>query len=413
MPDPRTPAQATAALTWPGTPFAPRTAAINGNALWMLWDRMMVVDVYADAREELRAIREAAAMGDMSPLSKYEVRGPDAARMLDALIPRDVTRLAVGQVYYTPWCDEHGKLVNDGLVIRVDETTFRLSADPNWAWLRRHAEGLDVELDDVTERIAILTLQGPKAPAVLAAATGENWSGLPFSRLARAEVAGVAIDVLRQGFTGEIGYELWVAAEQAPALWDAIAAAGAPHGILPAGALALDVARVEAGLLIVGYDYTSAGDDRGGASVDADHAHTGSPYELGLGRLVKLDKGDFVGREALAREAASDSGERLLGVECDWRALQAAHERLGEPAPALGRVQWYPKPLLHDGRVVGRASSLVWGPSVGRLIGFAHVPAELAEAGTELAVRWGVGGHDIEVPATLRELPFLELRRAG
>src|SRR5262249_41581599 len=126
---------------FPGTPFAPRTAAINGNALWMLWDRMMVVDVYGDVREELRAIREAVAMGDMSPLSKYEVRGPDAERFLDHLIPRDVTRLAVGQVYYTPWCDERGRLVNDGLTIRADESTFRLSADPNHAWLQARAEG--------------------------------------------------------------------------------------------------------------------------------------------------------------------------------------------------------------------------------------------------------------------------------
>jgi aminomethyltransferase len=413
VPESRIHPKSAAAVTWPGTPFAPRTASINGNALWMLWDRMMVVDVYADAREELRAIREAVAMGDMSPLSKYEVRGPGAERFLDHLIPRDVTKLAVGQVYYTPWCDEHGRLVNDGLVIRTGETSFRLSADPNEGWLRRHAEGFDVELDDVTTQIAILTLQGPQAPAVLEAASGEDWSRLPFSRLGHAEVAGVAIDLLRQGFTGEIGYELWVEADAAPLLWDAIAEAGAPHGILPAGALALDVARAEAGLLIIGYDYTSAGGDRPGATVEADHAHEGTPYELGLGRLVDLDKGDFIGKPALSDEATRSNGERLAGLECDWRALQAAYEQLGEPSPDLGRVQWYPKPLLHDGRVVGRASSIVWAPSAGRLIGFAHVPAELTAAGTELSVRWAVGGQEVEVPATIRELPFLELRRAG
>lgn len=241
-----------APISWPGTPFAPRTADLNSNALWMRWDGKMVVDVYSDVSQELRAIREAAAMGDMSPLSKYEIRGPEAEQMLDQLIPRDVTRQKVGQVYYTPWCDERGKVVNDGLVIRVDATTFRISADPNQEWLERAVRPFDVELEDITDRYGILTLQGPQAPAVLAAASGTDWSSLPFSRLENATVGGVFVHLLRQGFTGEIGYELWCRADDAVAVWDAVAAAGAPFGTTAAGAHALDVARVEAGLLIIG-----------------------------------------------------------------------------------------------------------------------------------------------------------------
>ncbi len=400
-------------LRWRGTPFAPRTVPLNTSALWMQWDGAMVVDAYVDVHEELRAIREAVAMADMSPLSKYEVRGPDAERFLDRLIPRDVTKLAVGQVYYTPWCDEQGKVVNDGLVIRTGETTFQLSADPNWAWLTRHAAGYDVELEDITRRIAILTLQGSQAPAVLQDATGEDWGRLPFSRVVHARVGELEIELLRQGFTGEIGYELWVGADDAPALWDAIAAAGAPYGIKPAGAHALDLARLEAGLLIIGYDYTGSGGDHHGAGIIAGEDYTASPYELGLGRLIDLEKGDFIGKEALAAEAAREGGVRLAGLVCDADALLDAQRRVGVPPPALTRVQWYPKPLLHEGERVGRVSSLAWGASVGRLIGFAHVEAEHAEPGTTLTVQWELGGETIDVPETVCELPFLKLRRAA
>jgi aminomethyltransferase len=405
-------ASASAAVRFPGTPFAQRTAPLNGNALWMHWDRMLVVDSYTDPYEELRAIRERVAMGDMSPLSKYEVRGAGAERMLDALIPRDVTKLAVGQVYYTPWCNEDGKVVNDGLVVRVEPDRFLLSADPDWERLQRYAADWDVELTDVTEQIGILTLQGPKAPAVLAAASGEDWEDLPFSRVRRTTIAGAPVDVLRQGFTGEVGYELWVAAEHAPALWGAIAEHGAEHGIAPAGARALDVARTEAGLLIIGYDYTGANEDRHGAVVAVDPANTGTPYELGLGRLVDLGKGDFLGKAALEREASEGARRLLLGVECDWRALFAEHERIGVPPTDLGRVQWYPLPLLRDGAVAGRATSLTWGASVGKMIGFAHVDAGCS-AGDEVVVRWNALGEDLDVPATLRELPFFSLRRAA
>jgi aminomethyltransferase len=402
-----------APVEWRGTPFSPRTREQNRNALWMAWDGRMVVDVYNDARAELYAIRHAAAMGDMSPLSKYEVRGPDAEQMIDHLITRDVTAQVPGQVYYTPWCDDRGKLVNDGLVIRVDASTFWLSADPNWEWMCHQAESWDVELEDITDRYGILTLQGPTAPAVLAAATDIDWSGLPFSRRETARIAEVEVQLLRQGFTGEIGYELWVPAEFGVTVWDAVAQAGAPHGVQPAGAYALDVARVEAGLLIIGYDYTGAGGDPHGAAIDVDHAHEASPYELGLGRFVDLEKADFVGRAALAAEAQTPGSRRLAGVECDWRQLMAAHDHAGAPPLNLGRVQWYPKPLVRDGNVVGHTSSLTWGPSVGALVGFAHVDAGLETPGTHLSVQWSVGESTVEVEAMIRELPLLPRRRSS
>jgi aminomethyltransferase len=339
-----------------GTPFAARTAQLNGSALYQYWDRMMVVDAYTDPYKELRAIRERVGVADMSPLSKYEVIGADAERMLDGLIPRDVTKLAVGQVYYTPWCNEQGKLVNDGLLIRREPSRFQLSADPNGEWLRRHSGEFDVEVTDVTEQIAILTLQGPRSPDTLATASGQAWEDFPFSRARAATIADVRVDVMRQGFTGEVGYELWVLAAEAPAVWDAIVASGERFGIQPAGARAIDVARVEAGLLIIGYDYTGAGGDRHGAVIVVDEANVASPYELGLGRFVDLGKADFIGKRALTEEEARGSARQLLGLEFSWHALLAEHDRLGVPPTDLGRVQWYPRPLVADQKPVGRAT---------------------------------------------------------
>lgn len=406
-------AATTAGLVWSGTPFSPRTADLNRNALWMHWDGKMVVDVYDDARAELRAIREGVAMGDMSPLSKYEIRGRDAEPMLDHLITRDVTRQKPGQVYYTPWCDERGKVVNDGLVIRLDATRFWISADPNRAWLERHCQGFDVELEDITDRMAILTLQGPSSPAVLEAASGVDWGWLPFSRIETARLADRQVRLLRQGFTGEVGYELWCEADDAVAVWDAVAEAGAPFGIRAAGAYTLDVARVEAGLLIIGYDYAGAGADRHGASVDVDPGNEGSPFELGLGRLVNLRKRDFVGRAALAAEAESGAGRRLTGIDCDWRALLAVHETRGVAPTGLGRVQWYSKPVTAGDEVVGRTSSLTWSPSVGSMIGFAHVEAGFEADGRQVSVGWEIAGDQVAVPATIRDLPLLSHNRAA
>lgn len=173
-----------------GTPFVERTAPLNQNALWMRWDRNMVVDAYSDMVAELSAIRTAVAMGDMSPLSKYVIAGPDAEAMMDKLIPRDIKKLQVGQIYYAPWCDENGHVVGDGLVFRMDENTFRVSADPGFTWWRQHAEGLDVEVTDITDTYGILTLQGPRSREVLEAVTEAGFQELPFSRLAVVTIAG-------------------------------------------------------------------------------------------------------------------------------------------------------------------------------------------------------------------------------
>ena len=393
------------------TPFHDRTARLNRRQMWFNWDEHVVPDAYDDLAAELRATRERVSMGDMSPLSKYEVRGPDAPGFIDRLVTRDTSTFEVGQVMYTPWTDENGKVVGDGLVFRVDANAFRISADPQLLWFGRLANGLDVTITDLSHGYGLLAIQGPASREVMDALTGETWEDLSFSRIRTTTVAGAELTVARQGFTGELGYEMWVPAAAGVAVWDAVATAGLPFGIEPVGEHAIDVARVEAGLLIVGADYTGAGPDRPGSTIDMDDAHRASPFELNLDTFVDLGM-DFVGRDALREEQASGGpGRRLAGLVLDHGRVLDLHA--GSPLLSIpDRVWWYPLTLTIDDRPVGRATSVTWAPTVGRLIGFGHLDPDLAAVGTEIGVRWTLHAGDDVVAARVVDLPFLELRRS-
>ena len=201
----------------------------------------------------------------MSPLAKHSITGPDAERFVDYLIPRDATRLAPGQAYFTPWCNEDGVQVGDGIVMRLERDRFVFSADRMMRWFARHAPGFDVEFEDLTDDFGILALQGPLSRNVLASASGEDHADLRFSRLRRTTIAGVEVLLSRQGFTGELGFELWVPRAAATTVWDAVFEAGAAFGLVAAGLHAADVARIEAGMVIPGYDYTPAAIDPTGS----------------------------------------------------------------------------------------------------------------------------------------------------
>ena len=396
------------------TPFHERTRRLNRMQMWFNWDQHIVPDVYTDFHEELRTTRAAVSMGDMSPLSKYEIRGDHALQLLDRVVTRDVTKLQIGQVFYTPWTDERGKVVGDGLLFRTGENAFRLSADPQLEWLTRHAGGFDVAVDEVTDDYGLLAIQGPLSPRVMDALTGELWEEMPFSHARTTTVAGADLLAARQGFTGEVGYELWVPADAGVDVWDAVAKAGEAFGIRPVGELAIDVARVEAGMLIVGADYTGAGPDRPGSVIELNAEHEASPAELGLGGFVELDKGDLVGKEALAAEAAAEVPRlRLVGLELDRQAVVRLYAAEGLPPMLPSRVWWYPVPASLGGRPVGHATSVTWAPTVGKIVGFGHLERSQTTPGTEVAIRWTLNGADGEVPARVVELPFLELRRGG
>jgi len=390
------------------TAFFPRQEALNSKMAWGEWSGYYSVPVYADFHDiEYSAIREAAAVIDISPLYKYEVRGADAQRLLDRVMTRDMTKLRVDRVFYAPWCDEEGKVLDDGTIARLDDTTYRITAaDPCYRWFVLNATGLDVEVDDISDRTAALALQGRLSREVLQDATGQDWTDLKYFGRRMTEIAGVAVDVTRTGYTGDRGYELWMAADQALPVWDRIFDVGERYGIYPVGINAMDVARVEAGLILIEAEYTSA---RHAVAPEQQY----SPYELGFEPLVDLGKAtDFTGRRALRAEHASGGpARRLVGVELDWLGIEAMYAKHGL-APAISPfVHRDPVPVYKDGKQVGRATSVTWGTTIKKMVGFGSVDKGHAKPATRLGVEWSVEGERGTVDATVVPLPFLDLDR--
>ncbi len=390
-----------------GTPFHPRAAALNRKMQWREWSGYWASSVYADFHDiEYNAIREAVAVIDVSPLYKYRISGPDALRLTDRVITRDATKLKVGQVYYTPWCDEHGKVIDDGTVHRVGDQEIRwTAADPQYRWLTQNAAGLDVAIEDVSEALAALALQGPFSRAVLEAATGESFADLRYFRRRTSQIGGVDIDVSRTGYTGDLGYELWIPAEAAEDVWDRLFEVGKAWAIRPAGMLALDVTRLEAGLILLEVDYTSA---RHAMNPEQNY----SPFEIGLGKLVSFEKADYVGRRALlAEQAAGGPSRRIVGLQLDWYDIEGLYDDQGLPPAISPTTDRSSVPVFGEGRQVGKATSHGWSPILKQAIALASVPPRYERTGTRLQVEWTVEGRRGKVDATVVELPFLDLER--
>jgi aminomethyltransferase len=353
---------------------------------------------------EYAAIRNSAALIDVSPLYKYRIEGPNATRFLDRVVTRHVAKATIGQVLYTPWCDSAGKVIDDGTISRLGENRYRMtSADPNLRWLRQNALGLDVTIEDVSESLAALSLQGPLAREILAAA-GCDVGGLRYFHVASGAIGGIPVDVSRTGYTGDLGFEIWVPAEHAVPVWDALMAAGSTYGIVPAGILALDVARVEAGLLLIEVDYVSSHH-----ALIEDQKST--PFELGLGWTVKLDKGPFVGRAALTAEQRRGPAWQFVGLEIDWVSLERLYAERGLP-PRLPTVAWRVSvPVYSGGRQAGYATSGCWSPILKRYVALAHVESAFAAPGTALGMEVTVEHRRKRADATVVKTPFFNPER--
>jgi glycine cleavage system T protein (aminomethyltransferase) len=390
-----------------GTAFYARTSRLNQKLSWGEWSGYLAAQVYADFHDiEYNAIREAAALIDVTPLYKYVVAGPDATALANRVITRNAEKMGIDQIVYTPWCDERGKVIDDGTVQRWGENEyFWTSADPSFRWLHLNAHGLDVAIADVSELIAGLALQGPRSRDILEAATKQDWSGVRYFRGRRTKIGGADVYVSRTGYTGDLGYEIWVDGEAALDLWDALWRAGEAYQLRPAGIRALDVSRVEAGLILIEAEYTSA---RHAISAEQEY----SPFEIGLGRLVDFGKGEFVGRRALELEQARGGpSRRLVGLEIDWGGIEELFARHDQPPAVSAAVQRDAVPLFAGGRQVGRATSIVWGPTIKKMVGFGSVPPSRATVGTRLSVEWTVEGERGTVDATVVDVPFLDLPR--
>ena len=386
------------------TPFHERVAARCLPQNWRRWAGHITVGSYdLGLDREYWAIRDAAALIDVSPLMKYLIEGPDARRLLDRLIPRDMAKLAVGQVYYTGWCDDDGKMLDDGTVTRLGEQSYRLtSAEPSLRWLHMNAVGMDVTVSEVTEKLGALSLQGPKSRAVLNRCCDTPLDGLKFFRMGRYRLAGRDVTISRTGYTGDLGYEIWMDVADALPVWDALLEAGADYGLIPCGILAMDMARVEAGLFMLDVDYTAA-----------NHAwiagQKSSPYEMGLGWTVALDKpGYFVGRRALEREHREGSAWKLVGLEVDWTGLERVYGAAGLPPQIPATAVRGSLPVRRDGRQVGYASTSTWSPVLKKYIALVHLERPHYEPGTRVEVEITVEHHRRYAPATVVSLPFYD-----
>jgi len=383
-----------------GTAFHERTLALCHSLNYREWSGYYTVSVYEVHHEhEYNAIRNACALIDITPLYKYLITGKDATKLVNRVITRDINKVKVGQVIYCCWCDEQGKVIDDGTITRLEENKYRwTAADPSLRWFRQNGLNMDVQVEDISEKTAALALQGPTSAKLLKAVAEADIANLKYFRMTSGKISGVPVDISRTGYTGDLGYEIWVPWNDAVKVWDALMAKGKQFDIHAAGMLALDVARVEAGLLLIEVDYISSKK----ALIPSQKY---SPYELGFGKMVHLDKGNFVGKAALAKDQKNGVARQLVGLEVDWVAVEELHERFGLTPAAPTQASRVAVPVYAGDRQVGKATTTAFSPLLKKLIALASVETSQSHIGNKLemeitieAVRQKVGVKVVKIP---------------
>jgi aminomethyltransferase len=349
------------------TPFHPRTSALNTLNEWHRWKDYTTSDAYFDTQLEYAAIRNACAVFDLTPMTKHRITGPDALAFLNRLVTRDVTKIKPGKVGYCVWCDDGGKVIDDGTIFHLREGDYRLcSQERQLEWLLRSAFGFDVNIVEDTHEVACLAFQGPTSCAVLKAigcAGVENLKPFDIGYYKLGGAFGASeLMVSRTGFTGDLGYELWIENAHALTLWDALFDKGQLYGIRPMGTHALEIARIEAGFLQAHVDFLPADQ-----AVKPDRAR--SPFELDLGRLVDFKKPNFNGRRALLEEQKRGSRYRLVRLDIEGN----------KPAHAS-----YIYNRKNNGDVIGTVTSSEWSPSAKANIALASLHMPWGRPGDEL-----------------------------
>jgi aminomethyltransferase len=385
-----------------GTAVHERTFKLCESLNYREWSGYYTVSAYETHHEhEYNAIRNAAALIDVTPLYKYWITGKDATQFVNRVITRDIRKIAVGQVIYCCWCDEDGKVIDDGTISRLAENTYRwTAADPSLRWFTQNAAGLDVEIEDISEKIASLALQGPTSGQLLKGVTDADITNLKYFRVTQGKIAGVPVDISRTGYTGDLGYEIWMPWNEAVKVWDELMAKGREFDIHPTGMLALDVARIEAGLLLIEVDYVSS-------KKALTQSQLYSPYEIGLGRMVDLKKEYFVGREALAAEQSRGVKRQYMGLEINWDDVEALYDAMGMAPQVASTASRVAVPVYDDsGTQVGKATSTTWSPTLKKMIALATIAAEHSKPGTKLKMEFTVEAVRHRVGATVTSLPF-------
>jgi glycine cleavage system T protein (aminomethyltransferase) len=384
-----------------GTAFHERTFELCHSLSYREWSGYYTVSVYETHHEhEYNAIRNAAALIDVTPLYKYRVTGKDATRYVNRIIARDIHKVKVGQMIYCCWCDEQGKVIDDGTIARLEENAYRwISASPSLRWFSQNALGLDVSIEDISEKVATLALQGPTSGRLLRKVADADIANLKYFRFTHGTIAGIPVDISRTGYTGDLGYEIWMPWEQAVRVWDTLMEAGRAFDARPAGMLALDVARIEAGLILIEVDYISSKK----ALIESQKY---SPFEINFGRFVHLNKENFIGQRALVEEQRRGAARQLVGLEINWPEVEKLYENAGLAPQAPSIASRVAVPLYHEGRQVGKATSTTWSPLLKKMIALASVSTPHAAPGTRLQMEVTVEAVRYNVTATVVPLPF-------
>jgi len=389
-----------------GTPFHQRTFPLCESLNYREWSGYYTVSVYEVHHDhEYNAIRNAAALIDITPLYKYLISGKDATKLVNRVITRDINKVAVGQVIYCCWCDEQGKVIDDGTITRLEQSEYRwTAADPSLRWFRQNGLNMDVRVEDISEKVAALALQGPTSGKLLKAAAEAEIANLKYFRMTQGKIAGVLVDISRTGYTGDLGYEIWVSWDDAVKVWDALMDVGKRFDIQAAGMLALDVARIEAGLLLIEVDYNSSK-----KALIASQKY--SPYELGFGKMVHLDKENFVGRSALAEAQKQGVPRQLVGVEIDWTEVEARYEKFGLTPAAPTQASRVHVPVYLGEKQVGKATSTTWSPLLKKMIALASVDTEHSKIDTKLQMEITIEAMRQRVTARVVKMPFFSPAR--
>ena len=390
-----------------GTAFHQKTLALCESLNYREWSGYYTVSVYEMHHEhEYNAIRNSAALIDISPLFKYRITGKDATRFVNRVISRDINKVAIDQVIYCCWCDPEGKVIDDGTITRLAENEYRwTAADPSLRWFQQNALALDVQIEDISEQVAALALQGPTSGKLLKAITEADVANLKYFRVTRGQIAGIPVDISRTGYTGDLGFEIWMPWKNAGKVWDELIKKGKAFDIHPAGMIALDIARIEAGLILIEVDYTSSK-----KAVIASQKY--SPAEIGLGKLVDLKKDSFVGRDALAKEKKKGGAERaLVGLEINWNEVEALFDKMGMAPQVPSTASRTAVPVYHNGKQIGKATSTTWSPTLKKMIALACITRDQSSVGATLKIEMTVEAVRHTVSAKVVALPFFSPAR--
>ena len=391
------------------SPFFTRTSEHSANLDWKDWAGYFAANSYNVVNDfEYYAFRHSAGLIDITPLFKYMVTGKDAALFLSRIIVKDISKLKLNQATYCCWCDDRGMVIDDGTVMRFGENEyFVTAADPSYSWFSRFVKKLDVNIEDITDTYCGLALQGPKSRDILKKMCDADLDSLKFFWTTNAKADGFDFKISRTGYTGDLGYELWIKNEDALKLFDAVWQAGQDYNIRMSGIAALDVARIEAGLVMNGVDYHSAL-----------HAlipeQMSTPYELGLGWTVNLDRAPFIGQKALKAEKANCSRWATVGLDINCPDLEALYKKHGLPPHTEAGAWRHSVPIYHKQQAtkqIGYATSGTWSPALKKNIALATIEIDYADPGTEVNFEVMVEHHRETVRAIVGKPQFFNPER--